>query len=303
MVIGFLLALNMGAQDTVSPSLTPDYDFYTETIHCKTWQDVRLFRKAANKAGFGSVSKLKDDGSYDLSFVFVGDEKSTASQLVRLNNLLNEPLTMLEKPKAPSKSTENIAEESNQKEDDLETEYAQINVSGKFEKTMVKDASTVSTEKPNQTDKEETNIGTIDASEAIALKTEEEKKKDDKALSSSQTEIKSSTVSTSQKRYTTDSTPAPNRKAKSKPKQESKEESTDQAKTSSTVKYAIIFGSFAKKSNAYRFRDRLEEEGIQAKILPYNSVYRVGIPYSEYPRQAIKDFKSSHPQTWLLRND
>ena len=302
MVIGFLLALNMGAQDTVSPSLTPDYDFYTETIHCKTWQDVRLFRKAANKAGFGSVSKLKDDGSYDLSFVFVGDQKSTASQLDRLNNLLIEPLTMLEKPKAPSKSTENIAEESNQKEDDLNTEHAQINVSGKFEKTMVKNASTVSTEKPNQTDKEETNIGTIDASEALALQTEEEKEKENKAITPSQTETKSNKDSKSPNRYTTDSTPAPNSKATSKPKQEN-QESKAQATTTSTANYAIIFGSFANKSNAFRLRDRLEEEGIQAKILPYNSVYRVGIPYNEYPRQAIKDFKSSHPQTWLLRND
>lgn len=301
MVIGFLLALNMGAQDTVSPSLTPDYDFYTETIHCKTWQDVRLFRKAANKAGFGSVSKLKDDGSYDLSFVFVGDQKSTASQLVRLNNLLNEPLAMLEKPKAPSKSTENIAEESNQKEDDLDTEYAQINVSGKFEKTMVKDASTVSTEKPNQTDKEETNIGTIDASEALALKTEEEKKKDDKALKDIEPTPKPKEQRTT-KKFVTDSTPAAKPKAPSYTNQEN-QESKAQATTTSTANYAIIFGSFANKSNAYRLRDRLEEEGIQAKILPYNSVYRVGIPYNEYPRQAIKDFKSSHPQTWLLRND
>ena len=301
MVIGFLLALNMGAQDTVSPSLTPDYDFYTETIHCKTWQDVRLFRKAANKAGFGSVSKLKDDGSYDLSFVFVGDQKSTASQLVRLNNLLNEPLTMLEKPKAPSKSAENIAEESNQKEDDLDTEHAQINVSGKFEKTMVKDASTVSTEKPNQTDKEETNIGTIDASEAIALKTEEEKKKGDKALKDIEPAPKPKEQRTT-KKFVTDSTPAAKPKAPSYTNQEN-QESKAQATTTSTANYAIIFGSFANKSNAYRLRDRLEEEGIQAKILPYNSVYRVGIPYNEYPRQAIKDFKSSHPQTWLLRND
>ena len=301
MVIGFLLALNMGAQDTVSPSLTPDYDFYTETIHCKTWQDVRLFRKAANKAGFGSVSKLKDDGSYDLSFVFVGDQKSTASQLVRLNNLLNEPLAMLEKPKAPSKSTENIAEESNQKEDDLDTEYAQINVSGKFEKTMVKDASTVSTEKPNQTDKEETNIDTIDALEALALKTEEEKKKDDKALKDIEPAPKPKEQRTT-KKFVTDSTPAAKPKAPSYTNQEN-QESKAQATTTSTANYAIIFGSFANKSNAYRLRDRLEEEGIQAKILPFNSVYRVGIPYNEYPRQAIKDFKSSHPQTWLLRND
>ena len=301
MVIGFLLALNMGAQDTVSPSLTPDYDFYTETIHCKTWQDVRLFRKAANKAGFGSVSKLKDDGSYDLSFVFVGDQKSTASQLVRLNNLLNEPLAMLEKPKAPSKSTENIAEESNQKEDALDTEYAQINVSGKFEKTMVKDASTVSTEKPNQTDKEETNIDTIDALEALALKTEEEKKKDDKALKDIEPAPKPKEQRTT-KKFVTDSTPAAKPKAPSYTNQEN-QESKAQATTTSTANYAIIFGSFANKSNAYRLRDRLEEEGIQAKILPFNSVYRVGIPYNEYPRQAIKDFKSSHPQTWLLRND
>lgn len=301
MVIGFLLALNMGAQDTVSPSLTPDYDFYTETIHCKTWQDVRLFRKAANKAGFGSVSKLKDDGSYDLSFVFVGDQKSTASQLVRLNNLLNEPLAMLEKPKAPSKSTENIAEESNQKEDDLDTEHAQINVSGKFEKTMVKDASIVSTEKPNQTDKEETNIGTIDASEALSLKTEEEKKKEDKAINDIEPTPKPKEQSTT-KKFVTDSTPAAKPKAPSYTNQKN-QESKAQATTTSTANYAIIFGSFANKSNAYRLRDRLEEEGIQAKILPYNSVYRVGIPYNEYPRQAIKDFKSSHPQTWLLRND
>ena len=301
MVIGFLLALNMGAQDTVSPSLTPDYDFYTETIHCKTWQDVRLFRKAANKAGFGSVSKLKDDGSYDLSFVFVGDQKSTASQLIRLNNLLNEPLAMLEKPKAPSKSTENIAEESNQQEDDLDTEYAQINVSGKFEKTMVKDASTVSTEKPNQTDKEETNIDTIDALEALALKTEEEKKKDDKALKDIEPAPKPKEQRTT-KKFVTDSTPAAKPKAPSYTNQEN-QESKAQATTTSTANYAIIFGSFANKSNAYRLRDRLEEEGIQAKILPFNSVYRVGIPYNEYPRQAIKDFKSSHPQTWLLRNN
>lgn len=301
MVIGFLLALNMGAQDTVSPSLTPDYDFYTETIHCKTWQDVRLFRKAANKAGFGSVSKLKDDGSYDLSFVFVGDQKSTASQLIRLNNLLNEPLAMLEKPKAPSKSTENIAEESNQQEDDLDTEYAQINVSGKFEKTMVKDASTVSTEKPNQTDKEETNIDTIDALEALALKTEEEKKKGDKALKDIEPAPKPKEQRTT-KKFVTDSTPAAKPKAPSYTNQEN-QESKAQATTTSTANYAIIFGSFANKSNAYRLRDRLEEEGIQAKILPFNSVYRVGIPYNEYPRQAIKDFKSSHPQTWLLRNN
>ena len=301
MVIGFLLALNMGAQDTVSPSLTPDYDFYTETIHCKTWQDVRLFRKAANKAGFGSVSKLQDDGSYDLSFVFVGDQKSTSSQLNRLNNVLNEPLTMLEKPKAPSKSTENIAEESSQKEDDLDTEHAQINVSGKFEKTMVKDASTVSTEKPNQTDKEETNIGTIDASEALALKTEEEKKKEDKAIKDIEPAPKPKEQRTT-KKFVTDSTPAAKPKAPSYTNQEN-QESKAQATTTSTANYAIIFGSFANKSNAYRLRDRLEEEGIQAKILPYNSVYRVGIPYNEYPRQAIKDFKSSHPQTWLLRND
>lgn len=301
MVIGFLLALNMGAQDTVSPSLTPDYDFYTETIHCKTWQDVRLFRKAANKAGFGSVSKLQDDGSYDLSFVFVGDQKSTSSQLNRLNNVLNEPLTMLEKPKAPSKSTENIAEESSQKEDDLDTEHAQINVSGKFEKTMVKDASTVSTEKPNQTDKEETNIGTIHSSEPLALKTEEEKEKDGTALKDIEPAPKPKEQKTT-KKFVTDSTPAAKPKAPSYTNQEN-QESKAQATTTSTVNYAIIFGSFANKSNAYRLRDRLEEEGIQAKILPYNSVYRVGIPYNEYPRQAIKDFKSSHPQTWLLRSN
>ena len=300
MVIGFLLALNMGAQDTVSPSLTPDYDFYTETIQCETWQDVRLFREAANKAGFGSVSKLKDDGSYDLSFVFVGNKTSTKSQLDRLNNVLDEPLTMLEKPKAPSKSTKNIAEESNEKEDDLDSEHAQINVSGKFEKTMVKDASTASAETPNQASKVETNIGTIDASEAIALKAEEKKEKDDKRISSSINTTEKEKTST--KRFITDSTPTPKPKAISTPNQQNSG-TTEEVNVSSTAKYAIIFGSFANKSNAYRLRDRLEEEGIQTKILPYNSVYRVGIPYNEYPRQAIKDFKSSHPQTWLMRND
>lgn len=299
MVIGFLLALNMGAQDTVSPPLTPDYDFYTETVQCETWKDVRLYRTAANKAGFGSVSKLKDDGSYDLSFVFVGNKKSTVSQLNRLNEVLKEPLAMLEKPTDISKPTEELAQESNQKEEQLDKEHAQINVSGKFEKIMVSQASTAGTEKHLQTPNEESNTRTTNSSKPLALKSEEDKGADDRAMRDFEPNIKSKNKG-STKTFITDSTPSS--KQTITPNQKSLKPAT-QTNTSSTVQYAIIFGSFTNISNAYRLRDRLEKEGIDAKVLPFNSAYRVGITYSEYPRQAIKDFKTSHPKIWLLRND
>ena len=301
MFLEIALSLALSASDSLVNTSTVDYgyEFCTKEVKCNSWNELLAFRESANLAGFGSVSSALEDGSFMLSFVFVGNEKTTKSQLNRLNNVLEKPIEMYV---PPARNITSVKADTEKENSNLveSRERTQINVSSTFEKTKVPVSS-----KP--------------AASSVVQKSTTTSNSALKTMGSPSSAMSSAVNSTSVNRQTSPikskqeskgsasrSTPVSaymgsKNKTQSPPSRLKKEEVG--VSESSSVRYAIIFGSFSQKQNALRLRDELEADGISARILSSPKGFRVGLTFDKYPTQELRDFKVSYPKSWLLRND
>lgn len=92
MLFGLFVALSLtSAQDSC---VIDSNNIYMSAYHVAcagdldSWEDVLNFRHIANKEGFGSVTRLRPDSAYALSFILFGDSSTVHSQWIRLNALI-----------------------------------------------------------------------------------------------------------------------------------------------------------------------------------------------------------------------
>lgn len=92
MLFGLFVALSLTtAQDSC---VIDSNNVYRSAYHVAcaggldSWEEVLDFRHIANKEGFGSVTSLRPDSSYALSFILFGDSSTVHSQWIRLNALI-----------------------------------------------------------------------------------------------------------------------------------------------------------------------------------------------------------------------
>ena len=322
MICELMIVLGLGQGDTTALSQTFSPEHIAQAGIYSSWQEVLSAREAANLAGFGSISKQLDDGTYTLNYVFKGTDQTATSQLERLNEVLGEDLELYVPPtKSLPKNTATI---SGTREESKKQGIA-INVSANFEKIPLEpttsnpvsvsekeidvDVSTppnpiatqLSDDQPDQQTGSVLQEQTHEESIPVA-KTEKEtatEKDNNPVLSAAKAvavpELKSSKKETKQNNeYVVD---------EEKSERASKQTETKESNASNEPLYAIIFGSFKSKRNAIRKRDVLTKEGYEATIFNHDNYYRVGIEYQEYPSQPLRNFKKQGMQCWLLRND
>lgn len=290
MLLELVLALGLGQQDTLLPQPKDFsvYDEYTTSITCADWTAVRSSRADANKAGFGSLATLQPDGSYELNFVFKGNEAATSSQLNRLNETLSTSLTFVG-PLVKTQAEKTFVEQD-VTSSELKKGY-QINVSSDFKKTPI----------PAEASQIEKLVEST-TSDDIASKVLSSEFKHNSSIQ------KEAELSEPQK----NSLSFDGKKDRVRPItaiQESKESTgisekevdNRELRESSDPLYAIIFGSFKKSNNAVKFAASLGNEEVQ--IFYSNSVYRVGLAYEHYPASELREIKKEFPKVWLLRND
>ncbi len=301
MFLEIVLSLALNASDSLVNTSTVDYgyEFCTKEVKCNSWNELLAFRESANLAGFGSVSSALEDGSFMLSFVFVGNEKTTKSQLNRLNTVLEKPIEMYV---PPARNMASVKADTEKENSNLvgSRERTQINVSSTFEKTKVpvssKPAASAVVQKSTTTSNTALKTMGSPASAMSSAVNSTSVNRQASPIKSNQESDSSASRSTSVSAYR-----GSKNKTQSPPSRLKKEEVG--VSESSSVRYAIIFGSFSQKQNALRLRDELEADGITARILNSPKGFRVGLIFDKYPSQELRDFKVSYPKSWLLRND
>lgn len=296
MFLEIALSLALNAPDSLVNTSTVDYgyEFCTKEVKCNSWNELVAFRESANLAGFGSVSSALEDGSFMLSFVFVGNEKTTKSQLNRLNTVLEKPIEMYV---PPARNITSVKADTEKENSNLveSRERTQINVSSTFEKTKVPVSSKPAASSVVQKSSTTSNTA-LKTMESPASAISSSVNRQASPIKSNQESDDSASGSTPVSAYM-----GSKNKTQSPPSRLKKEEVG--VSESSSVRYAIIFGSFSQKQNALRLRDELEADGISARILSSPKGFRVGLTFDKYPSQELRDFKVSYPKSWLLRND
>lgn len=287
MLLEFILVLGLRQQDTLLPQSNDlkIYDEYTTSMRCVDWTAVRSSRADANKAGFGSIATLQSDGSYELNFVFKGNETTTSSQLKRLNETLSTSLTFV-KPIIKTQREKAFIEE-NVASSESKTGY-QINVSTDFKKTLIPTDPSQTEELNELATAEEVviNVSLVKPIQNLNIQQEVEAPVLQKNKGSERTKDQLKTATTI---------------PESKQATQSSEKEKRELRNSNDPLYAIIFGSFKKSDNAVKFASSLENEKIE--IFQSNSLYRVGVSYEYYPASELREIKTAFPKVWLLRND
>lgn len=303
MLLELALVLGLGQQDTLlsQPETFVRYDEFTESIVCENWTVVRQTRGAANRAGFGSVATPLEEGTYALNFVFRGNDLTTASQLQRLNDLLPKPLDFVVVA-TPDESLV-LAEDSSTVQNGSGKSGYQINVSSAFTKTPIQAPDiSLSEVAPKGTSRKE-----IDAVRELEvtknLEKSNEKNLNGEPVSAEITSLEPQTTS-SKTKVKKSLAPASLEHSKPRAAVNTTTENTTvftEEGSKEEPRYAIIFGSFTKRTNAVRFQSGLDLENTT--LFYTGEVYRVGIVYDNYPATALKAMKVDYPRSWLLRND
>jgi cell division protein FtsN len=286
-----------------------------------SWEEVLSAREAANIAGFGSISKQLEDGTYTLSYVFKGTKATASSQLERLNEVLGEELKLFV-PIAKSLPIETATISGNK--DEGKKQGIAINVSANFEKIPLEpttpNSASVSEQKldvdvSTPTNPTVTQLSDDQPDPQLGSELQEQTEEltlDLKAESETVTETDNNQVLSSTQAVAFKDPKSSDKETKQDDENVAEEEKSGLAskptesiisKSNSDPLYAIIFGSFKSKRNAIRKRDALIKEGHNATIFDHDTYYRVGIEYQDYPSQPLRNFKKQGMQCWLLRND
>lgn len=322
MICELMIVLGLGQGDTTALSQTFSPEHIAQAGIYSSWEEVLSAREAANIAGFGSISKQLEDGSFTLKYVFKGTKATASSQLERLNEVLGEELVLyVPITNSLPKETATISGAK----DESKKEGIAINVSANFEKIPLEPTT------PNPVSVSEKEIG-VDIStppnpiatqlsddqpdqqtgSVLQEQTLEEATFDSKAETETVTEIDNNQVLSRTKAVAVNNAKSSDKETvqdnenvveEVKSKLASKPAESITSKSNSEPLYAIIFGSFKSKRNAIRKRDALISQGHEATIFNHDNYYRVGIEYQEYPSQPLRTFKKQGMECWLLRND
>ena len=131
MICELMILIGLGQGDTTALSQTLSSEHVAQAGIYSSWEEVLSAREAANIAGFGSISKQLEDGTFTLNYVFKGTKATASSQLERLNEVLGEELELYV-PKTKSLPKETAITSGNK--DDSKKQGIAINVSANFEK-------------------------------------------------------------------------------------------------------------------------------------------------------------------------
>ncbi len=286
MVFEMALLLCLGQPDTLSQANFQYADGLAEAGIYESWESLIDARNQANIAGFGSISRELQDGSYALEYVFRGSDTTINSQLDRLNQILGSNYSLKPPPIEPPSFS--INEEESKAENVSQKEGYQINVSSNFEKTKIADATAEA-----QKDEVEVNEEVL-VIEIVNPKEEESELTDQRNSKNTFSSIPE-TINKDIEVVGVET--------KSKERKPLHDEADFLEKDSVAPLYAIVFGSFKNRANAERFSIELEEHNIQVDILDSDGYYRVLIPFEEYPTKELKSYHELFPRIWLLRND
>lgn len=320
MICELMIVIGLGQGDTTALSQTFAPEHIAQAGIYSSWEEVLSAREAANIAGFGSISKQLEDGTFTLNYVFKGTEATASSQLERLNEVLGEELELY----IPiTKSLPKETAITSGAKDGIKKQGIAINVSANFEKipletTTPNSASVTQQEIDVSTPPNPTAIKLSDGQPDQQIESElqeqtlEESTFDSKEEPETVTEIDNNqvlsptkAVAVKNQKSSDENTLQNNDNISEEVKSELAPKPTESitSKSNSDPLYAIIFGSFKSKRNAIRKRDALINEGYEATIFNHKNYYRVGIEYQEYPSQPLRNFKKQGMQHWLLRND
>lgn len=320
MICELMIVIGLGQGDTTALSQTFAPEHVAQAGIYSSWEEVLSAREAANVAGFGSISKQLEDGTFTLNYVFKGKKATASSQLERLNEVLGEELELyVPITKSLPKETASILGNK----DESKKQGIAINVSANFEKIPLEPttpnpasvseqeidvptppnpiATQLSDDQPDQQIGRELQEQTLEESTfSSKAETEITTETDDNLALSPTKAVAGKDLSSSDKETVQD---------KENVAEEVKSELAQKLIESTTSTpnndplYAIIFGSFKSKRNAIRKRDALITEGYEAVIFNNKNYYRVGIEYQEYPSKSLRAFKKQGMECWLLRND
>ena len=320
MICELMILIGLGQGDTTALSQTFAPEHVAQAGIYSSWEEVLSAREAANIAGFGSISKQLEDGTFTLNYVFKGTKATASSQLERLNEVLGEELELYV-PITKSLPKETAITSGNK--DESKKQGIAINVSANFEKIPLEPT----TPNPASVSEQEIDVPTPPNPTATQLSDDQPdgqigSELQEQTLEESTFSSKAETETITETDDNLELSPT-NAVAVKTPKSSDKETDQDDENLAEEVKselaskpaesiksrsnsdplYAIIFGSFKSKRNAIRKRDALINEGYEATIFNHDNYYRVGIEYKEYPSQPLRNFKKQGMQHWLLRND
>jgi len=285
MVFEMALLLCLGQQDTLSQANFLYHDASAEAGIYDSWESLIDARKVANLAGFGSVSSQLEDGQYALEYVFFGSNTTINSQLDRLNQIIGSNLKLKEAYQEPRRSNTN--DEGSKTVNAAKHDGYQINVSSGFEKTKIS-SETTDLQADIKVDQEVPEIDTVDIQKIAPMEINQ---------------IISTNAFSSIQETLSEETEVLEVDIKPKDRQLVNDKMEVRLNESKAPKYAIVFGSFKKLTNAEDFSQDLRDQKIQVVILDSGGYYRVLIPFEEYPSQEIKKYHELFPRSWLLRND
>jgi cell division protein FtsN len=322
MICELMILIGLGQGDTTALSQTFAPEHVAQAGIYSSWEEVLSAREAANIAGFGSISKQLEDGTYTLNYVFKGTKATASSQLERLNVVLGEELELyVPITKSLPKETASISGNK----DESKKQGIAINVSANFEKiplepTTPNPASVseqeIDVDVPTPPNPTATLLSDDQPDQQIGNELQEQTHQESTFSSKAETETTTETddnlelsptkaVAVKDPKSSDKETVQDNENGAEEVKSELASKPTESitSKSNSDPLYAIIFGSFKSKRNAIRKRDALINEGYEATIFNHDNYYRVGIGYKEYPSQPLRNFTKQGMQHWLLRND